>query len=107
MKLAGPVDGARSPRSWVDRPSIRFSLQIGGEEPSATVGSEFQQANEQLARRALELRVDEEVRVPFICECADDRCLEPVTLTLADYAQHRARAQPVVIAEHVVRAPSV
>jgi hypothetical protein len=42
----------------------------------------FRHANEQIERAAE--RADIEL-VPFLCECADERCTEIVRLTLADY----------------------
>jgi hypothetical protein len=51
----------------------------------------FRRANEHLHRRYRELDIGDE-RLPFICECADERCTETVTLTLDDY--HEVRRHP-------------
>ncbi len=63
---------------------------------------DFRRANDRIARRALELRADD-VRVPFICECADATCLDPVPLTVADYDEHCARGQAVIVPGHPLR----
>jgi hypothetical protein len=44
----------------------------------------FRRANERL-QACVSGRVTEELPIPFICECADDSCLEPVRLTLPEY----------------------
>lgn len=44
-----------------------------------------------------------EKRLELICECADDRCTEPLMVTLAEYEQVRAvPTHFIVIAGHVV-----
>src|SRR5438045_8600302 len=47
----------------------------------------FRHANEQIERAAEHADVE---LVPFLCECADERCTEIVRLTLADYEAVRA-----------------
>jgi hypothetical protein len=47
----------------------------------------FRNANEKIARAAEGTDVEQ---VPFICECADERCTEIVRLTLAEYEHVRA-----------------
>jgi hypothetical protein len=46
----------------------------------------FREANERIERVAGEAGVE---LVPFICECADERCTELVTLTLDQYEDVR------------------
>jgi hypothetical protein len=51
----------------------------------------FREANEGIEDKAVD--VDAELpRVPFICECADERCTQLVPLGLPDY--ERVRADP-------------
>jgi hypothetical protein len=47
----------------------------------------FRHANEQIERAAEQADIEP---VPFLCECADERCTEIVRLTLADYEAVRA-----------------
>ena len=35
--------------------------------------------------------------LPFLCECADERCTRPLRLTLAEYRQLRARPDRFVV----------
>jgi hypothetical protein len=42
----------------------------------------FRQANEEIERAAEPLGIEP---IPFLCECADERCTEIVSLTLAQY----------------------
>jgi hypothetical protein len=44
----------------------------------------FRRANERFAERAAKL-VSEGTPVPFLCECADERCLARIELSLAQY----------------------
>ena len=48
----------------------------------------FKHANEGL-RKAVQVSVSSEQRIPFLCECADDDCLGQVELTLAEYTRIR------------------
>jgi hypothetical protein len=48
----------------------------------------FRHANERL-RDAVEDHVPETTTVPFLCECADDRCVDSVELTLGEYREIR------------------
>lgn len=50
----------------------------------------FRQANEQIREAAITHGVE---TVPFICECADERCTTVVRLSLARYAEIRASAR--------------
>lgn len=47
-----------------------------------TVAGSFREANEQIERAAEPLGIEP---IPFLCECADERCTEIVKLTLAQY----------------------
>src|SRR5215216_7061038 len=49
--------------------------------------SMFRQANEQIERAAEPLGIEP---VPFLCECAEERCTEIVRLMLAQYEAVRA-----------------
>jgi hypothetical protein len=48
----------------------------------------FRTANERFAERAEKL-VSDETPVPFLCECADERCLARIELSLAQYREVR------------------
>ena len=56
--------------------------------------SRFQDANERIAARAKELSF--EGRVPFLCECDDERCTHVVALGLDEYEGVRSREGRVV-----------
>jgi hypothetical protein len=47
--------------------------------------SRFRAANERIARQATEL--DYDGWVPFVCECADERCFQLIRVPLADYQE--------------------
>jgi len=47
----------------------------------------FRHANEQIEAAATSFRIEP---VPFLCECADERCTEIVKLPLAEYEEVRA-----------------
>lgn len=49
----------------------------------------FREANERISTRAQELGVDLE-RIPFICECPVEDCVEIIHLTPAQYSEIRA-----------------
>jgi hypothetical protein len=64
----------------------------------------FRLANERL-RVQIADAVAADRLVPFLCECADERCMERVEMTLADYRGVRADADtfaivPGHVAEH-------
>jgi hypothetical protein len=67
------------------------------EERIARNDAIFREANEQIERAAHEHEVHD--GVPFLCECADERCTEIVRLSLAEY--EAVRADPT----HFVNAP--
>jgi hypothetical protein len=56
----------------------------------------FRRANELLRLRYEELRLDSE-RLPFICECGDERCTQTVTLTLDEYRDLRRHSRRYVV----------
>jgi hypothetical protein len=59
-----------------------------GEERLAGTQRRFRHANERFRACVIE-RVADDVPIPFICECADDSCVEPVPVTLAEYRSVR------------------
>lgn len=58
------------------------------EERLARNGATFRNANERIAQTAAEQGIHE--LVPFICECADERCTEILQLSLKEYESVRA-----------------
>jgi hypothetical protein len=48
----------------------------------------FRRANERLHERVVALARDEQ-RIPFLCECADEDCVDAVHATLGEYAAVR------------------
>lgn len=52
----------------------------------------FRDANERIRNRADELGVEMQ-RIPFLCECPVEDCMEIVHLTQGEYAAVRARPQ--------------
>jgi hypothetical protein len=48
----------------------------------------FREANERISETASREGIDE--RIPFICECAEERCTEIVRLSLEEYEAVRA-----------------
>jgi hypothetical protein len=52
--------------------------------------SRFRSANERLRRAAASHRFRQTDRVPFVCECADEKCREIVMLTIDDYENIRS-----------------
>ena len=56
----------------------------------------FRRANEQLRLRYAELGLEIEL-LPFICECANERCTRTVVLTLEEYHDVRRDPQRYVI----------
>jgi len=63
-------------------------VATGDEEKRAANEATFREANEQIraAERALEPPLE---RVPYLCECDDVRCHEPVRLTAEEYERVR------------------
>lgn len=67
------------------------------EEKRAENEAAFRQANE--AIRAAERELDPPLdRVPYLCECDDTRCREPIRLTAAEYEGVRRDGATFVIA---------
>jgi len=56
----------------------------------------FNAANERLGE-LVQQRVPEEERIPFLCECADERCLGRVELSLGEFEQLHENANVYVI----------
>jgi hypothetical protein len=56
----------------------------------------FNKANDRL-RDLLEERARPDQKVPFLCECADDSCLETVELNLSEYERLHENADVFVI----------
>jgi hypothetical protein len=56
----------------------------------------FRQVNERIAEVNESLGRDE--RTAFLCECGDDDCTAPVTLTLAEYEEIRSNPTRFVVA---------
>jgi hypothetical protein len=51
----------------------------------------FRAANENIAAKARELRM--EPPIPFLCECSDRRCFGRIALTIEEYDEARAGPQ--------------
>jgi hypothetical protein len=52
--------------------------------------STFRDANDAIEAAAVEHRFDRGQRVPFICECSDERCTEIISLTFQEYEHVRS-----------------
>lgn len=59
--------------------------------PSLETENVFREANESIAAKARELRM--EPPIPFLCECSDRRCFARIPLTLDEYDEARAGPQ--------------
>lgn len=70
-------------------PGGRQELVVtGDEEKRAANEATFREANEQI--RAAERRLEPPLeRVPYLCECDDVRCHEPIRLTAEEYERIR------------------
>ena len=64
--------------------------RVGAEEEVERVATEvmFREANEQIRNAQQELRPPVE-RVPFLCECDDPSCREPIRLSAEEYERVR------------------
>lgn len=51
----------------------------------------FREANESIAAKARELRMDP--TIPFLCECSDRSCFARIPLTIDEYDEARAGPQ--------------
>jgi hypothetical protein len=69
----------------------------GDEQKRAENEAAFRDANEHI--RAAEVRLDPPLeRVPYICECDDVRCREPLRLTALEYEHLRSDGATFAIA---------
>ena len=66
------------------------------EERCAENQYRFNKANDRL-HDLLEDRARRDQRVPFLCECADDTCLESVELNVSEYERLHENADVFVI----------
>lgn len=75
-------------------------MTTGSEEKRAANEAAFRDANEQI--RAAERELDPPLeRVPYLCECDDVRCHEPIRLTAEEYERVRGSgATFVIVAGH-------
>ena len=72
-------------------------MTTGDEETRAENEATCRHANEQI--RAAERRLDPPLeRIPYLCECDDVRCNEPIRLTAAEYERVRADGETFLIA---------
>lgn len=72
-------------------------MTTGSEEKRARNESAFRDANEQI--RAAERRLGPPLeRVPYLCECDDVGCHEPVRLTASEYERIRGDGATFVVA---------
>jgi len=73
-------------------------VTTGNEEKRAENEAAFRAANEQI--RTAERRIDPPLeRVPYICECDDVACREPIRLTAEEYESVREDGATFVIAQ--------
>jgi hypothetical protein len=72
-------------------------VSSGDEEKRAETEATFREANEQIraAERALDPPLE---RVPYLCECDDRDCREPIPLMAADYERIREDGATFAIA---------
>lgn len=67
------------------------------------VGALFRRGNDVIARTAVRAGIHEE-EIDFICECDDERCLQSVPLTPADYRRRSALGPgSIVVSGHASR----
>jgi hypothetical protein len=79
------------------------------EADSAAAQHETRRANERLVRAVGNI-VEPEKQVPFICECMDASCTDPVPMTLREYEAVRAHPRrfalvpghPTVAGERII-----
>lgn len=77
--------------------AIRMAVR---DQRSADNQRRFNAANERLGELVQE-RVPEEERIPFLCECADERCLERIELSLGEFEHlHENENVYVIVPEH-------
>jgi hypothetical protein len=69
---------------------------VSSTERAAENESAFREVNETLEKRAEELDLGNG-RIPFLCECHDERCTHVVLLTRDEYEQVRAHPRTFVL----------
>ena len=102
-----PFPHVSAGRSFGNRSNIGLSEHRIAENEAV-----FRDSNRRLDERYQELGIVAE-RIPFLCECGNERCTQVITLTPGEYAQIRAHpsyfllvpghqilASETVIAEH-------
>jgi hypothetical protein len=62
---------------------------VPGEERRAQNQRRFRRANQRL-QASVDGMVTDDVPIPFLCECADADCVEPVRVTLGEYRNVRS-----------------
>ena len=77
------------------------------EERAARNDAVFREANEHIREAAIRHEFSD--RIPFLCECADERCTEIVRVSLADYEAVREHPERFLTApdHHLAFADSV
>ena len=77
------------------------------EERAARNDAVFREANEHIREAAIRHEVRD--RIPFLCECADERCKEIVRVSLAEYEAVRNHPERFLTApdHHLAFADSV
>jgi hypothetical protein len=73
----------------VELVSATINTMLTGASPTddgrAPGNAVFRDANEQISTKAREHGASEDQTVPFLCECADERCTTILQLTLSEY----------------------
>jgi hypothetical protein len=64
-------------------------VTVGIEAAIAERSAAVRAANDRICASAERLKFEADQRVPFVCECGDERCLDTVMLSLAVYAHLR------------------
>jgi hypothetical protein len=65
----------------------RAETRKSGRPGAVKVENVFRNANESMAAKARELRL--EPAIPFLCECSNKRCFARISLTLEEYDEAR------------------
>ena len=72
-------------------------METGSDQKRAANEAAFREANERI--RAAEQALDPPVEhVPYLCECDDVRCHEPIRLTAGEYERVRADGATFLVA---------
>jgi hypothetical protein len=83
--------------SLIGQTLVTVTIETATAERSAAVRA----ANDRICASAVRLKFEDDQRVPFVCECANARCLGTVMLTLAAYARlHQERRRFVLLPGH-------